>query len=128
MSAIIYRLTNTINGKMYIGLTTKSLEQRWRGHMSSATRGSRYHLHAAIRKYGQDAFICQILEETTTELMNDRERHWITTLSPQYNMTAGGEGMLNPAPEIRAKMAAASRGRTFSPETRAKISAAARGN
>ena len=89
MSAIIYRLTNTVNQKTYIGLTTQTLERRWRAHVNSATRGSSCHLHNAIRKYGPDAFTHDVLEETTTDLMNEREIHWIAECSPEYNMTAG---------------------------------------
>jgi group I intron endonuclease len=127
MSAIIYRLTNTINQKTYIGLTTKTLDERWRGHVSNANCGSSYHLHKAIRKYGEDAFTREVLEETTTDLMNGRERYWIAECSPEYNMTSGGEGVLglSHTPETRAKLSVAAR--NMSPEHRAKISAAQTG-
>ena len=129
MSAIIYRLTNTINQKTYIGQTSRGLEERWREHLGSTTRGSSAHLHNAIRKYGPDAFTREVLEETTIDLMNDRERHWIAEYAPEYNMTAGGEGArgVSRTPETREKIAAAKRGKPLTPETRAKISAALRG-
>jgi group I intron endonuclease len=72
---LIYKLTNTNNGKVYIGQTTVTLEDRWRRHLRS--KGCIY-LHLAIKKHGKDSFSKEIIEycESKTEL-NDRERHWI---------------------------------------------------
>lgn len=94
MSAIIYLLTNTLNGKQYVGLTTTQLKKRWQAHCYKANHGSRTYLHTAIRKYGSDSFIQNILEETTEELVHEREKYWIAQLAPDYNMTTGGEGTL----------------------------------
>ena len=94
MSAIIYLLTNTLNKKTYVGLTTTGLKKRWRVHCYRAKKGSSAYLHNAIRKYGPDVFIKEVLEETTKEIMHDREKYWISELKPDYNMTAGGEGTL----------------------------------
>jgi group I intron endonuclease len=103
MSAIIYLLTNTINGKTYVGLSTKTLEQRWSRHCRSARGDSSCHIHNAIRKYGPDAFTHHIIEETTKELMFDRERYWISVLTPEYNMTEGGQGGI-PSDDVRKRL------------------------
>jgi group I intron endonuclease len=88
------------------------------------------HLHNAIRKYGADAFTYAVLEHTTTELMNDRERHYISELRSAYNMTEGGEGCvgITRSEETRKKMSAWQKGKTKSPEHRAKLSAAVSGD
>jgi group I intron endonuclease len=150
MSAIIYRLTNTVNGKIYIGQTSVGLEQRWRQHCYQVTAGSTYHVHNAIRKYGPDAFTREILEETTTELINDRETYWIARFESKttgYNMTDGGDGQRGwvPSEETRAKIRAARigqhagenhplhgtkggfYGKTHTTETKAKMSEVAKG-
>lgn len=136
MSAIIYRLTNTVNQKTYVGLTTQGLERRWKKHCSNARRGSSCHLHNAIRKYGEVAFRREIMETTTVALMNEREQYWIDKERPAYNMTAGGGGMVGyvPTAETRSKLSSAHTGtknpnwgKTHSDETKAKMSAARTG-
>lgn len=151
--AIIYQITNTINNKSYIGLTTKGLEHRWAGHCHKANYGSKFHIHRAIRKYGASSFTCVVLEETTQDQMNDRERYWISTKRPEYNMTVGGEGKpgcpvsddtrrkmsiaqsgpnnpcygVSPSQGTRAKISASLKGKLVSEQTRAKLSAALAG-
>ena len=135
MSAIIYLLTNTINGKQYVGQTSVGLDERWRRHCRYARRGNPQYLCRAIRKYGPDAFTREILEHTTVEDVNVREIYWISelkTLEHGYNMTEGGEGMRGwvPSEETRAKLRAAKSGennpfygKKLSPESIAKRTA-----
>jgi len=129
MSAIIYLLTNTINGKTYVGLTTQPLPERWKQHCRFSRKGSMTHLHCAIRKHGENAFTYQVLEHTTTERMNDRERHYIAELQSQYNMTIGGEGCvgITRSEETRKKMSASQKGKPKSEQHRARLSAAVAG-
>jgi group I intron endonuclease len=58
---LIYKWTNKINGKIYIGQTTKKLEQRTRSHINTANTGSPLPIHNAIRKYGKDSFTVECL-------------------------------------------------------------------
>lgn len=53
---IIYKITNKINGKVYIGQTTDSLSRRKSGHIQAATSGSKSKLYSAMRKYGVENF------------------------------------------------------------------------
>jgi group I intron endonuclease len=62
----IYKITNKINGKVYIGKTVRTVEQRWAQHLADAHRRSSPLLHNAIRKYGSDAFNISILHEVST--------------------------------------------------------------
>ena len=60
--AIIYKITNLANNKIYIGETIRNLNVRWNEHKSEALGGRHgytYHLHNAIRKYGIDNFIIE---------------------------------------------------------------------
>jgi group I intron endonuclease len=88
----VYLITNTIDGKRYIGQTTTSLEERWRVH--KIAKNCRY-LHAAIEKHGEENFTIEaICEPPTIELMNEFEAEYIrryNTLAPNgYNLTEGG--------------------------------------
>ncbi len=98
---LVYLIRNLVNGKLYIGQTTKTLRQRWNQHLSSARRGSHDPLHKAIRKYGPEAFkICEIQKAGSIQELDDLEKHFIAlhkTYPPQlgfgYNLTMGGQGV-----------------------------------
>lgn len=96
---IIYLINNMINNKKYIGLTSKTLEERWGQHCNEAlNKQSNYTFHKAIRKYGKDNFEKIILEENLTkEEAKERERYWIKYYNSYsgnklgYNDTYGGD-------------------------------------
>jgi group I intron endonuclease len=102
---IIYRATNTVNNKIYVGKTTKGLEKRKNEHLSFVE--PKVYLHYAIRKYGSDSFKWDILGEYDNgEELNNAEILFISKLSSNdtkigYNMTTGGDGfaygILNPS-------------------------------
>jgi group I intron endonuclease len=75
----IYKITNIINNKIYIGQTRKTTNQRWSEHISAATANPdsqdyNYLLHKAIRKYGPNNFLIETVEEIEKEeLLSDRE-------------------------------------------------------
>lgn len=87
--SIIYLITNNVNGKRYVGKTKKTANQRFKRHKYSAVEPKTY-LHKALAKYGFENFKIEVLEECTN--LDQRERHWIKTLKPEYNMTIGGDG------------------------------------
>ena len=92
----IYKITNTKTGKIYIGKTTKSLNDRLQGHINSADKGNNFKLSRAIRKYGKENFIIEPIDvaDTRNEL-NEKEIYYIkkyNSLEDGYNMTIGGEG------------------------------------
>lgn len=61
--AIVYKITNLINGKSYIGMTSRSIEARFNSHLSAVRQGSKFRFHNAIRKYGVDCWEISILAE-----------------------------------------------------------------
>lgn len=93
----IYKITNTINGKMYIGQTRRTIEQRWKQHIRSSFSNSSFDkgpFHLAIKKYGIDTFKVEQIEECNNEELNDRETYWIEYFDARhkgYNVTTGGE-------------------------------------
>lgn len=91
----IYEITNSINGKSYIGQTTRSLKARWREHLRNITTKD-YTLYRAMRKYGRENFYITQIEECPDELLNEREIYWIAekdTYHHGYNATLGGDGV-----------------------------------
>lgn len=77
---IVYKITNKINGKNYIGKTEYSLEHRWNRHLSSSRNGSKFRFHSAIRKYGEDYWNLSVIETYQTEdenFINEKETHFI---------------------------------------------------
>jgi group I intron endonuclease len=100
----IYRVTNRINGKVYIGKSF-DIKRRWRQHRNLHLNG--YHLQRAIKKYGLDNFNFSIIIEMAPmyniqqqlNILNALERLWIKTYesnNPQkgYNETEGGDGII----------------------------------
>lgn len=98
--AFIYKITNQINGKIYIGKTHLTIEDRWKEHVrdSKRERNKDKPLYRAFNKYGIENFIIEQVEETEPQLANEREIYWIeqynTFLGEGYNATRGGEGSL----------------------------------
>lgn len=97
MEGYIYIIKNTNNDKVYIGQTSRSIQDRWKQHIQSAQRGDEHGiiLYNAMRKYGIETFFIEQLEEVELEQLNDREIYWIKFYNSQtpngYNVREGGE-------------------------------------
>lgn len=96
MTGYIYKITNNINNKVYIGQTI-NIEKRWYKHQYLAKTGFKRHLYEAMRKYGIDNFSIEIIEECDADVLDDRERYWINQYKSfdrcyGYNKSFGGEG------------------------------------
>lgn len=63
---IIYLITNKINDKRYVGLTTQTMEERWKQHKYDALHGNNYPIHKAMRKYGIENFRIEIIDTATS--------------------------------------------------------------
>lgn len=99
MKVIIYKITNKINGKVYIGQTRQTIKARFNRHIQRALNEPHYDyaLCNAMRKYGIESFEIELVEKVNDESeLNDREIYWIdyfNSVSPNgYNMTYGGGG------------------------------------
>lgn len=96
MEYTIYVITNEVNGKEYVGVTSQGVEHRWAQHKSSAQRGVETHLYNAMRKYGAEGFLIQSVEHAEAQdKAFDLEKQWIADLDTYhgqgYNMSEGGE-------------------------------------
>lgn len=99
MEAVIYCITNKINGKKYIGQSW-NFYNRKKAHISKAKHGEKSHLYDAIRKYGKESFVWEIVEwidcdENAQLVLDEKESLWIDHYDTQnpdhgYNVRDGG--------------------------------------
>ena len=84
----IYLITNTINGKYYVGQSVDILN-RWQQHEYAEAKSL---LYEEIKKYGLINFIFRVLEECSPRELDEREYFWINELNTYedgYNSTQG---------------------------------------
>lgn len=87
----IYKITNKINGHFYIGYTKLTLQKRFNLHTKATT--SKMPIVSAIKKYGTDNFIIELLYEFDNKLeATNCEIRLIEELKPDYNIHRGGTG------------------------------------
>ena len=97
-NAFIYKITNTVSGKCYIGETTSADPSvRWRRHKETIKRGVGCPaLRDAVNKYGIDKFTFEVIRTCTLDERFDLERELIKEYNSQvpngYNILPGGEG------------------------------------
>lgn len=94
---IIYKVTNIINGKVYIGKTKRTLAVRWKQHCQDAGKPSkRFRLHEDICELGKDNFTIEKVDEALSEEeASEKEILWIKRcdcIYPNgYNVSRGGK-------------------------------------
>lgn len=94
MKGSIYIIRNTINNKVYIGQTTQTIGIRFTNHKMASRTGEDTKFYRAMRKYGEDKFYPELLEEVEIKDLNNRERYWIKYYDSYYNgynSTLGGD-------------------------------------
>lgn len=128
-----------------MGQTRESVANRWRRHLLFAAKPtSQTHLARAIRLYGADAFVVEVIERVAVPELSTREMHWVSELGANrpetgFNMTPGGDANPMDVPELRARVSKALAGKPkpsirgdnhhmrSRPECVAKVSAALKG-
>jgi group I intron endonuclease len=83
---VVYKTTNLVNGKFYIGKDAKN---------DPKYLGSGILLKQAVEKHGRSNFIKEVLEYCTDHTINEREKYWIEFTQAQqigYNLADGGQG------------------------------------
>lgn len=127
----IYRVLDKKTGKIYVGQTTHSLEDRISGHMADCKRERLKHAwHKELRERPDDFEWCELATCNSQEELDDAEIMWghkLNALVPHgYNVCLGnGRGRLSD--EHRRKLSEAGTGRVVSEQTRLKMSQTGRG-
>jgi len=136
VDGIIYKVTNIVNGKIYIGQTINTLEYRKHGHekKSRSKKNISTCFHKAIKKYTPENFKWEILEYCNSkDELDEMEFHYIkqyNSFNPNgYNMTFGGEGTIGRAcaQETKDKISASKVGKLLSEEHKQVLSDMRRG-
>lgn len=134
----IYKITNLVNGKLYIGQTRVGIEKRLYTHWNSAKNNNdNTILHKAMRKYGINNFKIESIDKTKTlKEANQLEVKWISYYQTNvyefpngkgYNMTNGGEGTVGRkgqphSEEFKQYLRDLNTGKTHTEEAKRKIS------
>jgi group I intron endonuclease len=94
---VIYKITNKINGKCYIGFSS-NITHRLKSHIKAAKEGKGFTFHKALRNYGIENFTWEIVEQSENgfQLLSEREPFYIKFYHSHisengYNVTYGGE-------------------------------------
>lgn len=95
--SVIYKITNKVNNKMYVGQTSLTTEERFKQHCNDSLKRTfeKRPLYSAMRKYGCENFVIEPLEFCEKEEVSEKEIYWIQkldTFKNGYNATLGGEG------------------------------------
>lgn len=124
----IYKITNNINNKCYVGQTVRTVDIRYKEHFTKYSKNSKYKsaLYNAMEKYGKENFSVNTIEECDClSNLNEREIFWIkelNTLAPNgYNLKTGGSSGGNLSEITKQKIREKHLGKKASKETRLKL-------
>jgi len=120
----IYKITNNVNGKIYIGKDSRDKKNYF---------GSGIVIKCAIKKYGKHNFSKEILEECDNHnTLNEKEIYWIsfyqsTNFNIGYNRSHGGDGFCGITVETKEKLSKIRKGKILPKSVRDKISKSNKG-
>jgi group I intron endonuclease len=109
----IYKITNTVNGKIYIGQTVQSNpKMRWYSHCDYVRKGKKSHLYDSMRKHGIGNFQWEVIDQAKDiDELNQKEQHWLDhykSIAIVYNNREAGGNKTHSA-ESKARMQEAQR-------------------
>lgn len=126
----VYKITNKVTNKIYIGITNQGSGARYRHHWYESRIGEPSPIHRSMAKYGEDNFTLEIIDFADTyDELKEKEKYWIkqynsTDKSIGYNLTEGGDGTFGRkhSEETKDKIRQKALGRKVSEETKRKMS------
>ena len=126
----VYKITNKITGKVYIGITNQGAGARYRHHWYEARIGEPAPIHRSMAKYGEENFTLEIIDFADTyEELKEKEKYWIkqydsVNRDKGYNLTEGVDGTFGRmhSEETKNKIRQKAIGRKASEETKKKMS------
>jgi group I intron endonuclease len=126
---IIYKVINIINGMCYIGQTTKTLKKRKNCHLAKSRKNKGWKFHNAIREYGEENFLWEILYECSSILeMEQQELYYIRlndSVENGYNSRYSNTCITE---DIRQKLSKSNKGRKLTQEQKDHLSKVAKQN
>lgn len=95
----IYLITNSVNDKVYVGQTERTLARRFSNEKTAAQEGSMSILAQAMRDIGVDKFSIELIEEVPADQANEAENNWIKyydSINSGYNAIYNGQSLADP--------------------------------
>lgn len=131
----VYKITNKVTNKVYIGITNQGSGARYRHHWYESRIGEPSPIHRSMAKYGEENFTLEIIDFADTyDELKEKEKYWIkqynsTDRTIGYNLTEGGDGTFGKklSEETKDKIRQKALGRKLSEETKAKMSESRKG-
>jgi group I intron endonuclease len=127
---IIYKITNKINQKVYIGQTIYPLWKRWSGHCSPQSKCT--YISHAIQKYGKENFTVEEVDKASSRKeLNEKEEYWINFYDSRnqekgYNLLGGGNARTH-SDISKKKMSESRKGKKLTEEHKKNIGTAGKG-
>ena len=93
----IYKITNVITNKIYIGQTIRPYIIRWKEYFQESKKSA---ISSDLKIYGKENFKFEVLEEIENSFLNEREKYWISYYNSYYdgyNQTKGGGRICDPS-------------------------------
>ena len=103
----IYKVTNLVDGKSYIG-QSRDIKRRFWEHRCVSHELNRP-LKEALIKYGKENFKYEVLQECEESELDDLERYYISKLKPEYNIASGGLESFSFPDEVKERLSRKSR-------------------
>lgn len=131
----VYKITNKVTNKVYIGITNQGSGARYRHHWYESRIGEPSPIHRSMAKYGEENFTLEIIDFSDTyDELKEKEKYWIKQYNSidrtiGYNLTEGGDGTFGRkhSEETKEKIRQKALGRKLSDETKKKMSDIRRG-
>ena len=131
----VYKITNKVTNKVYIGITNQGSGARYRHHWYESRIGEPSPIHRSMAKYGEENFTLEIIDFADTyDELKEKEKYWIKQYNSidrtiGYNLTEGGDGTFGRkhSEETKEKIRQKALGRKLSDETKKKMSDIRRG-
>jgi len=130
---VIYKFTNKINGKIYIGKTKGTIASRFIRYNYDVNHDYDRPILNSIRLYGWSNFVVEIQQQCNSiEELNEAEKFWIKTLNTRnkeigYNLSEGGDRGNPMDPNTLKALASSRKGKSLTKEHREKISKGLKG-
>ena len=124
----VYKIINSVNNRIYVGITSQTLKVRFDWHIRDCKKGVRKKLYSAMRKIGIENFSIVHIEEYFDESLSaDKEEFYIELYDSYdngYNASRKSSGIHQHTFETKIKMSAAAKGRKLSTRTKLRKSRA----
>ena len=126
---IVYKATNLINNKIYIGQTINSLDYRMNQHFreSRCEKKKNTYFHNAINKYGESSFEFVVIDSADSiDELNEKERYWIAFYDSNnktngYNLDTGGTNGGKKSETTRKKIGETTKEKWKNPDMASKM-------